>query len=71
MSRHRHRSDGICSELMKEARMSVAMVATGGDPGHAPARRTYENSVSGNYRCTTTRSSSTDVSLKVYFVLAN
>jgi len=22
--------------------MSVAMVATGGDPGHAPARRTYE-----------------------------
>jgi len=42
---------------MKEARMSVAMVATG-DPGHAPARRTYENSVSGNYRLrTTTRSS--------------
>ncbi len=27
---------------MKEARMSVAMVETGGDPGHAPARRTYE-----------------------------
>lgn len=27
---------------MKEAGMSVAMVATGGDPGHAPARRTYE-----------------------------
>jgi hypothetical protein len=22
--------------------MSVAMVETGGDPGHAPARRTYE-----------------------------
>jgi len=36
---------------MKEARMSVAMVATGGDPGHAPARRTYENSVSGNTAC--------------------
>ena len=27
---------------MKEAGMSVAMVETGGDLGHAPARRTYE-----------------------------
>jgi GNAT superfamily N-acetyltransferase len=27
---------------MKEHRMSVAMVETGGDPGHAPARHTYE-----------------------------
>lgn len=27
---------------MKEAGISVAMVETGGDPGHAPARRTYE-----------------------------
>jgi GNAT superfamily N-acetyltransferase len=27
---------------MKEAGMSVAMVETGDDPGHAPARRTYE-----------------------------
>ena len=27
---------------MKAAGMSVAMVDTGGDPGHAPARRTYE-----------------------------
>ncbi len=27
---------------MKDAGMSVAMVETGGDPGHAPARRTYE-----------------------------
>lgn len=26
----------------EEAGMSVAMVETGGDPGHAPARRTYE-----------------------------
>jgi ribosomal protein S18 acetylase RimI-like enzyme len=26
----------------KERGMSVAMVDTGGDPGHAPARRTYE-----------------------------
>jgi GNAT superfamily N-acetyltransferase len=27
---------------MKQAGMTVAMVETGGDPGHAPARRTYE-----------------------------
>ncbi len=27
---------------MKTAGMSIAMVETGGDPGHAPARRTYE-----------------------------
>ncbi len=27
---------------MKEARMLVATVATGGDPSHAPARRAYE-----------------------------
>jgi ribosomal protein S18 acetylase RimI-like enzyme len=27
---------------MRDAGMSVAMVETGGDPGHAPARRTYE-----------------------------
>jgi GNAT superfamily N-acetyltransferase len=27
---------------MREAGMLVAMVATGGDPGHAPARRAYE-----------------------------
>lgn len=27
---------------MKEAGMSVAMVETGSDPGHAPARHTYE-----------------------------
>jgi ribosomal protein S18 acetylase RimI-like enzyme len=29
-------------ERMKEAGMSMAMVETGGDLGHAPARRTYE-----------------------------
>ena len=29
-------------EWMTEAGMSIAMVDTGGDPGHAPARRTYE-----------------------------
>lgn len=27
---------------MKDAGMSIAMVETGGDDGHAPARRTYE-----------------------------
>ena len=27
---------------MTEAGMAIAMVETGGDPGHAPARRTYE-----------------------------
>lgn len=27
---------------LKDAGMSVAMVETGGDPGHAPARHTYE-----------------------------
>lgn len=27
---------------MKDAGTSIAMVETGGDPGHAPARRTYE-----------------------------
>jgi GNAT superfamily N-acetyltransferase len=29
---------------IKEAGMAVAMVETGGDPGHAPARHTYEQS---------------------------
>lgn len=29
-------------ERMKDAGMSIAMVETGGDAGHAPARRTYE-----------------------------
>jgi ribosomal protein S18 acetylase RimI-like enzyme len=29
-------------DRMKDAGMSIAMVETGGDPGHAPARRTYE-----------------------------
>ena len=29
-------------DWMKDAGMSVAMVETGGDLGHAPARRTYE-----------------------------
>jgi ribosomal protein S18 acetylase RimI-like enzyme len=29
-------------EKMKESGMKLAVVATGGDPGHAPARRSYE-----------------------------
>jgi ribosomal protein S18 acetylase RimI-like enzyme len=29
-------------ELFRNAGMSIAMVETGGDPGHAPARRAYE-----------------------------
>lgn len=29
-------------DWMKEAGMSIAMVETGGDPGHAPARQAYE-----------------------------
>ena len=40
---------GIATRLMshsvdwfKQAGMSIVMVETGGDPGHAPARRTYE-----------------------------
>jgi GNAT superfamily N-acetyltransferase len=32
----------FATEWMREAGMAVAMVATGGDPGHAPARYTYE-----------------------------
>lgn len=31
-------------EWFKAAGMSIAMVETGGDPGHGPARRTYESS---------------------------
>jgi ribosomal protein S18 acetylase RimI-like enzyme len=33
---------GFALERIKESGMAVAMVETGGDPGHAPARRTYE-----------------------------
>ncbi len=29
-------------ERLKDAEMTVAMVETGGDPGHAAARRAYE-----------------------------
>jgi ribosomal protein S18 acetylase RimI-like enzyme len=44
-----HQGGGIGTALtefaldrLKEAGMRVAMVETGGDPGHAAARRTYE-----------------------------
>jgi GNAT superfamily N-acetyltransferase len=33
---------GFAVEWMREQGMTVGMVDTGGDPGHAPARRTYE-----------------------------
>jgi ribosomal protein S18 acetylase RimI-like enzyme len=44
-----HQTGGIGTALtefaldsLKDTGMRVAMVETGGDPGHAPARRTYE-----------------------------
>ena len=44
-----YQNQGIGTELnnfvlgkMKESGMKFAVVATGGDPGHAPARRSYE-----------------------------
>ena len=44
-----HQRRGIAMALiefaldrMKDAGMTVAMVETGGDPGHAPARAAYE-----------------------------
>lgn len=44
-----YQNQGIGTELnhfalekMKESGIKLAIVATGGDPGHAPARRTYE-----------------------------
>jgi GNAT superfamily N-acetyltransferase len=44
-----HQGGGIGTALtefaldrLKDAGMQMAMVETGGDPGHAPARRTYE-----------------------------
>lgn len=33
---------GVATEWLREAGARVAMVETGGDPGHAPARRVYE-----------------------------
>ena len=40
----------LALDWMKDAGMSVAMVETGGDPGHAPARCTYEKLGFGLYR---------------------
>lgn len=44
-----HQDQGIGTDLnhfalskLKEAGMKLAVVGTGGDPGHAPARRSYE-----------------------------
>ena len=44
-----HQRRGIATALMevaleqlKAAGMTTALVETGGDPGHAPARQTYE-----------------------------
>lgn len=34
----------VALEWFKDNGMALAMVETGGDPGHAPARRTYEQS---------------------------
>lgn len=33
---------GCAMDWMRESGMAVAMVETGADPGHAPARRVYE-----------------------------
>ena len=32
----------VVTGWLRDAGMTVAMVGTGGDPGHAPARRVYE-----------------------------
>jgi GNAT superfamily N-acetyltransferase len=32
----------LATDWMRAAGMRVAMIGTGGDPGHAPARRVYE-----------------------------
>jgi ribosomal protein S18 acetylase RimI-like enzyme len=36
------RLNAYALDRLREAGMEVAQVGTGGDPGHAPARRTYE-----------------------------
>lgn len=38
------RLTGHAVDWFREAGMEIAMVETGGDPGHGPARRTYETS---------------------------
>ena len=32
---------GVATDWIRESGMPVAFISTGGDPGHAPARRTY------------------------------
>lgn len=32
----------VATDWLQQSGMQVAMIETGGDPGHAPARRTYE-----------------------------
>lgn len=51
-----HQHVGMGTELtefalgwMRDAGMTVAMVETGGDPGHEPARRTYERAGFGMF----------------------
>lgn len=46
-----HQNQGLGTALteravdwIRESGMTIALVETGGDPGHAPARRTYEKS---------------------------
>ena len=44
---HQQRGTGtqlteFATEWLRQAGMSVAVIGTGGDPGHAPARRVYE-----------------------------
>jgi GNAT superfamily N-acetyltransferase len=34
----------LATEWMRDAGMRVALIGTGGDPGHAPARHVYEKS---------------------------
>jgi GNAT superfamily N-acetyltransferase len=33
---------GVATDWLRQSGMRVAMIETGGDPGHAPARRVYE-----------------------------
>ena len=41
-ARDRPRDDRLAAGHMRRSGMDIAVVETGGDPGHAPARRAYE-----------------------------
>jgi GNAT superfamily N-acetyltransferase len=41
---------GFATDWLRGAGMQVAMVETGGDSGHAPARRVYEKATTGRFR---------------------